>query len=679
MIYLTNSRDIQDVYIPRQDIINVTKQGIDLSQYLTSGQTIELINESIESATTDFVTSGEVQTQIDEAVSGIPREFKTINGETIIGEGNIEIDGAIYTAGENIEISEENVISVTGITIPDVSQFITSGDAEALIDAATSDLVSEAEIEDFVTSADVKTQIEEYHYITSGDIPTSNTAFTNDAGYLTEHQSLSAYSTTDEVETMIENAIPDVSQFVTSGEVQSQINDSISGIPTEFKTINGSGITGTGNIQIDGAVYSAGTNISISEQNVISVTGITIPDVSQFVTSGDVKTQIEDYHYITSAAIPTSNTAFTNDAGYLTEHQSLSAYSTTDEVETMIESATTDFVTSGEVETQIENKGYATVSAVTSALTTIENELSEAERVTSEALNQLEDNKADKTDIPDVSQFVTSGEVDTMIDAATSDLVTEAEIADFVTSGEVETQIESKGYVTESAVTSAITNVEDELSEAEQVTSAALNQLNNNKQDVLISGENIKTINNQSILGSGNIDIQGGGGGEQFVELTKAQYQSLTGYAENTTYIITDADTVDLNDYALESAVTSAITDINTALSGKTDKVTVSGNSGRQFPRWNAQGVVTGTTGSTCYEQSLNINGTSKTMIQTTNSSFGTIYAPTSVGTKNQVLLSNGSGAPVWSGYKFVFCSQSDYDNLATKDATTIYFIIDEN
>ena len=37
--------------------------------------------------------------------------------------------------------------------------------------------------------------------------------------------------------------------------------------------------------------------------------------------------------------------------------------------------------------------------------------------------------------------------------------------------------------------------------------------LQNNKQDVLISGENIKTINNESILGSGNIEIGGGSGG----------------------------------------------------------------------------------------------------------------------------------------------------------------------
>ena len=35
----------------------------------------------------------------------------------------------------------------------------------------------------------------------------------------------------------------------------------------------------------------------------------------------------------------------------------------------------------------------------------------------------------------------------------------------------------------------------------------------NTKQDTLVSGQNIKTINNQSILGSGNITISGGGGG----------------------------------------------------------------------------------------------------------------------------------------------------------------------
>lgn len=44
------------------------------------------------------------------------------------------------------------------------------------------------------------------------------------------------------------------------------------------------------------------------------------------------------------------------------------------------------------------------------------------------------------------------------------------------------------------------------------------------KQDTLVSGTNIKTINNQSLLGSGNIDIQGGGDVEAF---TAAEVQTI--------------------------------------------------------------------------------------------------------------------------------------------------------
>ncbi len=42
-------------------------------------------------------------------------------------------------------------------------------------------------------------------------------------------------------------------------------------------------------------------------------------------------------------------------------------------------------------------------------------------------------------------------------------------------------------------------------------TNSAITAAVSGKQDTLISGTNIKTINNESILGSGNIDIQGGG------------------------------------------------------------------------------------------------------------------------------------------------------------------------
>ena len=112
------------------------------------------------------------------------------------------------------------------------------------------------------------------------------------------------------------------------------------------------------------------------------------------------------------------------------------------------------------------------------------------------------------------------------------------------------------------------------------------------KQDTLVSGTNIKTINNESILGSGNITIQGGGSGATVIEVTQAQYDALVsaGTLDLTAlYIITDATPIDISNYwtsaQTESAIsaatsgkadTSAVTEsINAATSGKADSTAV--------------------------------------------------------------------------------------------------------
>ena len=100
--------------------------------------------------------------------------------------------------------------------------------------------------------------------------------------------------------------------------------------------------------------------------------------------------------------------------------------------------------------------------------------------------------------------------------------------AGYATSGYVDSSVSGKVNTTDFNTYSASTD--NRLSEDEEVTSAALNELNealddkadatavtasiaaavSGKQDTLVSGTNIKTINNESLLGSGNIDIQGG-------------------------------------------------------------------------------------------------------------------------------------------------------------------------
>ena len=105
--------------------------------------------------------------------------------------------------------------------------------------------------------------------------------------------------------------------------------------------------------------------------------------------------------------------------------------------------------------------------------------------------------------------------------------------------------------------------VEQYMVNEEPMTQAQLNALNSginankvaqidtnatniaNKQDTLISGTNVKTINNESILGSGNIEIQGGGG-NTIIETTYANLVALVNNSQlvvGQRYKITDYQT----------------------------------------------------------------------------------------------------------------------------------------
>ena len=60
-------------------------------------------------------TGAEIDSAVGKANTALQehQELKTINNESLVGEGNITIEGTSYEAGNNIQISEENVISAT--------------------------------------------------------------------------------------------------------------------------------------------------------------------------------------------------------------------------------------------------------------------------------------------------------------------------------------------------------------------------------------------------------------------------------------------------------------------------------------------------------------------------------------------------------------------------------------
>ena len=86
------------------------------------------------------------------------------------------------------------------------------------------------------------------------------------------------------------------------------------------------------------------------------------------------------------------------------------------------------------------------------------------------------------------------------------------------------TAIDLSGYVTTTALNTAL---------ADYTTTAQLTTLLSGKQDTLESGTNIKTINNESILGAGNITIQGGGGASYTPTLQSAPTSSTTTYTKD--------------------------------------------------------------------------------------------------------------------------------------------------
>lgn len=66
--------------------------------------------------------------------------------------------------------------------------------------------------------------------------------------------------------------------------------------------------------------------------------------------------------------------------------------------------------------------------------------------------------------------------------------------------------IDEVNYPTTTVLDSAVANIEQQLSTKANTSSLTA------KQNTLISGTNIKTLNGQSILGSGDMTISGGGG-----------------------------------------------------------------------------------------------------------------------------------------------------------------------
>lgn len=175
------------------------------------------------------------------------------------------------------------------------------------------------------------------------------------------------------------------------------------------------------------------------------------------------------------------------------------------------------------------------------------------------------------------------------------------------------------------------------------------------KQPTLVSGTNIKTINNESLLGEGNINIQGGGGSS--VNVVQATGTSTSDVMSQ------DAVTNAFNTYTLETADNA---------NGKT-----------MYWRWRSPSNWMYYSGIS----NFSINGKlplSKEEIDTDFADFFNFHlVETSAVTTSVSSSSTDSQVPSakavydqLGGLKLVKLSQSEYNALQTHDSSTLYIIV---
>lgn len=514
----------------------------------------------------------------------------------------------------------------------------------------------------------------------------------------------------EDVVEIVESALTD---YWTSAQTQSAINSAVSGKQdtlvsgTNIKTINNQSLLGSGNINISGGsgsyqYYTEDTENKTATIDVQTDDGLGNKSENRvFVDGGDII--IESYNETDDGEGNTGTTDTQVDINSLGVSIIASSDDGIDTTQTELDVQPMGVYINSEpiaTESYVDAavSGKVDTTAITSAITSASTDA------------QIPTAKAVYDAIPQGGSNIvelTQAQYDALVSSGTVDPDSLYIISDA-------TEINVSGYAESSAVTAEIA-----AAVSGKADTSAVTQSLSSKQDALVSGTNIKTINNESLLGSGNITIGGGGGAT---------------YSAGTNISIDSANTINCT-LNLRNG-----TGINSIAGG--DNAIASGNWSFAFGSGQATGNYAfatngGSKATQGWTAAFNVSeannryafscGTSKAngftsfasgwdnkSLNDYESSFGYYNVSVTGSTASgQTLFSVGNGTSsarhnaleirqngdiyvndgtndvklqdtitgtaanttALGGLKLVSLTQSEYDALATKDSTTIYFI----
>ena len=286
----------------------------------------------------------------------------------------------------------------------------------------------------------------------------------------------------------------DISGLATKEELNGKQNTLVSG--TNIKTINSQSLLGEGNIEITvqgGGITDAPNDGKLYGRKSEQWTEVVIPDTSNLATKAELGAKLDTATYNEEKATFALKTEIPNVSNLATKQEvteGLAGKANTSDLSNYLTTtnAQSTYATKGELGAKLDVETYNSEKA-TFAL---------------------------KSELPDTSDFLTKATADETYQPKGEYLTSVPE--EYVT----ETELNGKGYATTAQL--------------------------NGKQDALVSGTNIKTVNGNSLLGEGNIEIQTTGGG-----ITDAPSDDKTYGRKNGAW--SEITAPDLSDYALKSEV----------------------------------------------------------------------------------------------------------------------------
>lgn len=467
------------VVIDVSNNIKVLDKGslnVDLSNYYTKEATNELLNNKA-----DKITVTELATKLKEDTDKLNKDITDL--------GNRVDSIPVITVDTEMNAESTNPVQNKAIT-NSITNLSNSVDEKLNNKQPKGDYALKSDLTPLATKSEVAEDVAQLNaslnekqpkgdYALKTEIPTKVSQLSNDKNY----------QTAEDVNLATEG-------LATKSEVNSKQDTLVSG--TNIKTINGNSLLGSGNIEIQGgSTIAVDDSLSTTSTNPVQNRVITealngkasqsdIPTkVSELTNDSDFQTASQVATAISGINVPTKVSQLENDSDFQTGTQ----------VSNSIATATSGLATKAELDGKQDKGDYATTAQ----------------------LNGKQDTLVSGTNIKTVNGESLLGEGNILIKSVDVDSALSATSENPVQNKVITNKVNTIEQSITNLSNTMPTKVSDLTNDSGYITNAALTDLATKeevsaKQDTLVSGTNIKTINGNSILGEGNIVIQGGGG-----------------------------------------------------------------------------------------------------------------------------------------------------------------------